>query len=57
LQIYHNPNAKKPLSPSDFGGITQHFFEDGSHHAITPDGTVLASRTLIIRMVGNQEDT
>jgi hypothetical protein len=56
LQIFHNPNAKHPLSPDDFFGITQHFFKDGDHYSIVPDGTILASRTLILQMVGGDED-
>ena len=56
LQIFHNPNAKYPLSPEDFGGITQHFFRNGEHYSVTPEGTVLASQTMIMRIVGDKKD-
>ena len=48
LQLFHNPNAKHPLAPDAFGGITQHFFRDGEPLSITPEGTVLMSRIIII---------
>ena len=47
LQLFHNPNAKRPLSPDQFM-ITQHFFENGEARSITPENTVLASQTLIV---------
>ncbi len=56
LQVFHNPNAKRPLNEHVFGGITQHFFKDGQQFSITPDGTVLASRTLIVRIIDDQEE-
>jgi len=56
LQIFHNPNAKTPLSEATFGGITQHFFRDGQQVTLTPEGTVLASRTLILRLTGGIEE-
>lgn len=56
LQIFHNPNAKAPLSEKTFGGITQHFFRDGQQVSLTPDGTILGSRTLIVRLVRDEEE-
>lgn len=47
LQIFHNPNAKIPIPVDMFGGITQHFFEDGNHQSITPQGAVISSQTII----------
>jgi len=41
LQLFHNPNAKRPLSPDQFG-ITQHVFENGEARSIAPEKTVLA---------------
>lgn len=48
LQIFHNPNAKRPLDEKIFEGITQHFFRDGQQYSLTPDGVVLASQTIIL---------
>lgn len=56
LQIFHNPNAKIPLSETAFDGITQHYFRDGQQVTLTPEGTVLASRTLITHLVGGEEE-
>lgn len=56
LQIFHNPNAKIPLSETAFDGITQHYFRDGQQVTLTPEGTVLASRTLIMHLVGGEEE-
>ena len=56
LQLFHNPNAKFPLSPEQFGGITQHFFRDGEVYSLTPENTVLASQTMIMRLVGKDEE-
>ncbi|WP_339156833.1 hypothetical protein [Bradyrhizobium sp. 2S1] len=55
LQLFHNPNAKRPLSPAQFG-ITQHFFEDGEARSITPENTVLASQTLIVGSIEKDRD-
>ncbi|MGJ5206126.1 hypothetical protein [Bradyrhizobium sp. HKCCYLR20261] len=56
LQMFHNPNAKRPLSPEQFG-ITQHFFENGEVRSITPENTVLASHTLIFGPAGQASST
>jgi hypothetical protein len=53
LQIFHNPKAKNPLHESVFSGVTQHFFRDGKQMSIIPEGTVLASRTMIMQLVGD----
>ncbi|MGO8184166.1 hypothetical protein [Rhizobium leguminosarum] len=55
LQIFHNPNARNPIAPEAFGGITQYFFKDGDLHTITPHNAVIASMTLVMRMVGDEE--
>ncbi len=55
LQLFHNPNAKNPILPSKFGGITQHFFKDGDLHSITPESAVISSVTSVLRVVGDQE--
>lgn len=51
LQIFHNPNAKRPLDEGVFRGVTQHFFRDGEQYSITPEGVVLASHTGILQAV------
>lgn len=50
VQVFHNPNAKKPLHLDVFGGVTQHFFEEGNHNVMTPAGAVLSSRTIILHL-------
>jgi hypothetical protein len=47
LQLFHNPNAKIPLPPEWFADLTQHWFKDGDHYSITPEGHVLASMTMV----------
>ncbi|MGY4306444.1 hypothetical protein ACVIJ6_003687 [Bradyrhizobium sp. USDA 4369] len=54
LQLFHNPNARRPLSHKQFG-ITQHFFENGEARTLSADDTVLASRTLIVRLIEEEE--
>jgi hypothetical protein len=56
LQLFHNPNAKHPLSPEQFGGITQHFFRNGEVYSLTPQNTILASHTMIMHMVDRGEE-
>lgn len=56
LQIFHNPNARHPLDPHTFGGVTQHFFENGEQHSITPVGAILASRTTILHLRDEDEE-
>ena len=56
LQIFHNPNAMKPLKEDVFGGITQHYFKHGEQYSVTPEGVVLASRTMIMHVVGDKEE-
>jgi hypothetical protein len=55
LQIFHNPNAKRPLDRRLFPTVTQHFMEEGHLYSMTPAGVVLASRTLILRIVDSDE--
>lgn len=56
LQIFHNPNAKNPISPDTFGGIAQYYFKGGSLHMISPKDAVIASYTTILRVVGDEEE-
>lgn len=43
LHVFHNPNARNPICPDTFGGITQYFFKDGDLHTITPGRAVITS--------------
>ena len=56
LQLFHNPNARIPLSEDIFGGITQHFFRDGDHVSITFEGAVIESRTIISPFFGDEKE-
>ncbi|MGX5722825.1 hypothetical protein [Shinella zoogloeoides] len=49
LQVFHNPNARNPISPNTFGGITQYFFKGGDLHSIVPERAVIASFTAVFR--------
>lgn len=55
LQVFFNPNAKRPLDPRIFDGVTQHFFRKGKLQTFTPPGTVLSSHTAIMKMVPKDE--
>ncbi|MGO4480297.1 hypothetical protein [Rhizobium sp. 2TAF27] len=55
LQVFHNPNARNPISPETFGGITQYYFKDGELYSITPESAVIASFTAVMRIVGDEE--
>ncbi|MGB0747133.1 MAG: hypothetical protein ACPGO3_00160 [Magnetospiraceae bacterium] len=50
LQIFHNPNAVRPLPTEWFGGIAQHFFLDGNLYSDYPDGHVLSSYTMLMQL-------
>lgn len=50
LQVFHNPNARLPLARHTFGGIAQHWFEDGNLHSSVPDHHVLSSYTMIMQI-------
>jgi hypothetical protein len=56
LQIFHNPNARNPLPEAAFGGVTQHYFRDGQQVSITPERTILASRTLIVSIMDGEKE-
>jgi hypothetical protein len=55
LQVFHNPNARNPISPDTFGGITQYLFKDGDLHSITPERAVIASFTAVFRFENDEE--
>lgn len=37
LELFHNPNAARPVDPAMFPGIAHHFFEDGVVKSVLPD--------------------
>lgn len=47
LQLFHNPQARHPLDPNVFSGITQHFFRDAGHYSLAQPGRILMSYTLV----------
>jgi hypothetical protein len=56
LQIFHNPNAKMPIPPDMFSGLTQHFWKDGDLYSLTPEGAILSSYTMIFRFGAPKSD-
>ncbi|MFO1101313.1 MAG: hypothetical protein U1E20_00230 [Methylocystis sp.] len=55
LQMFHNPNAKRPLSPEVFPDITHHFFKDGNQYTLALPGAILSSETVILGKTGKQQ--
>ena len=53
VQIFHNPNAKRPIPFEVFLGATHHFFEDGQMKSLGPDDAVLSSYTWLFKVVAN----
>ena len=49
LQLFHNPNAKIPLSAEWLPDLTQHWFKDGKQYSVTQEGHVLASMTMVVQ--------
>ena len=47
LQIFHNPNAKIPLSHEWLSGIAQFWYKEDGIFGLAPDGQVLSSVTVI----------
>jgi hypothetical protein len=48
LQVFHNPNALRPLPKDYFGGLTQHFFDDGQIVTYASVDAVLSSYTIMV---------
>lgn len=55
LQIFHNPNARIPLSHDWLTGLAQFYFSDGGQFSIIPDHHVWSSMTMLIRLVGSDQ--
>lgn len=57
LQVFHNPNAVKPLPKRMFNGIAQHWFENGDLMSIVPEDHVLSSFTAIMHVGAADEES
>ncbi len=55
LQMFHNPNARRPLLPDRFPEITHHFFKDGKQYTLAFPGAILSSVTVILGNMEKQE--
>ncbi|MCV6545679.1 MAG: hypothetical protein OIF56_00075 [Cohaesibacter sp.] len=55
LQLFHNPNAKNPISPEIFSGITQYYFQDNDLHSITPENSIISSFTSVFHISDNDK--
>ncbi|WP_417794223.1 hypothetical protein [Terasakiella pusilla] len=51
LQIFHNPNARVPLSHEWLSGLSQFYFSEGQQYSIIPDHHVWASMTLMTKII------
>lgn len=57
LQVFHNPNAKRPLPIECFAGLQQHFFHDGKMKTYYSGAeAVIASHTVIMHITDNPDD-
>lgn len=52
LQIFHNPNARIPLSHAWLSGLAQFYFSDGNQYSIIPDHHVWSSMTMLMEIMG-----
>lgn len=50
LQVFHNPNALRPLPKECFGALSQHFFENGQMVTYGGNNAVISSMTMILHM-------
>jgi hypothetical protein len=50
VQVFHNPNAKRPFPFEWLLGATHHYFEDGNLKSFAPHDAVLSSVTMILRV-------
>jgi hypothetical protein len=51
LQIFHNPNARVPLSHDWLMGLAQFYFRDGDQFSIIPEHHVWSSLTVLMQLV------
>jgi hypothetical protein len=57
LQVFHNPNALCPLPQECFGGLQQHFLEDGQMKTYYGAEAVITSHTVILHTTDNMEES
>ncbi|MBO6559454.1 MAG: hypothetical protein JJ959_02910 [Nisaea sp.] len=56
LQIFHNPNARIPLSHDWLSGLTQFYFDaSGNQFSLIPDHHVWSSGTMLVRITDDEE--
>ena len=55
LQVFHNPRALRPLPRECFGGLNQHFFENGEMVTYCGTDAVLSSYTMILHAQNGDE--
>ena len=55
LQIFHNPDARYPLSHTWLTGLAQFYFSDGEQCSLIPDHHVWSSTTLVLHAVDRDE--
>ena len=55
LQIFHNPNARIPLSHAWLTGLAQFYFSEGNQYSLIPDHHVWSSMTMLIHLVDRDE--
>jgi hypothetical protein len=51
VQVFHNPNAKRPFPFEWLLGATHHYFEEKNLKSYAPNDAVLSSVTLILKAV------
>ncbi len=56
VQVFHNPNASRPLSFEALPGATHHFFDEGKVMSLAPDDAILSSRTLVLKIRKDGEE-
>lgn len=55
LQIFHNPNARIPLTHEWLTGLAQFYFKGDDQFSLIPDHHVWSSMTLLMRLIPDQD--
>lgn len=55
LQIFHNPNARVPLSHAWLTGLAQFYFSEGQQFSLIPDHHVWSSMTSLIQFIPSDD--
>lgn len=56
IQVFHNPDARHPLSVWALPGAVHHQFVDGELRTMAPEGAVITSYTMVISPSGGRDD-